>query len=89
MTNSAVTYVVAPEAFRPIPENTRLRGHRSEDDSSIDRLITPTWAEIDEARDQYDRGAKRLRRWQWWFVGMFTIYTTLAGVLLLKLTTGV
>jgi len=54
----------------------------------IDRLIAPTWAEIDEQRDGYDRDARRLRRWQWWFVGMFTLYTTLSGVLLLKLVAG-
>jgi hypothetical protein len=51
----------------------------------LNRLITPTWAEVDEAREQYTRGARRLRIWRGWFVGMFTFYATLAGILLLKL----
>ena len=52
------------------------------------QLIEPTWAEMEEARQRYNEDAKRLRLWQWWFVGMFTLYTTLAGILLLNLLTG-
>jgi len=55
---------------------------------SFSRQVSPTWAEIDEARDQYVRRERRLRRWQWWFVGMFTIYATLVGVALLRLVSG-
>ena len=52
------------------------------------QLIEPTWTEMEEARHRYNEDAKRLRYWQWWFVGMFTFYTTLAGILLLNLLTG-
>ena len=52
------------------------------------QLLEPTWTEIEEARHRYNQDAKRLRLWQWWFVGMFTFYTTLAGILLLNLLTG-
>lgn len=48
------------------------------------RLIRPTWAEVDEARDLYHREARRLRSWRWWFVGMFTLYLVLVGILLLR-----
>lgn len=51
----------------------------------IAQLITPTWAEVADARDRHHRDAQRLRRWQWWFVGMFALYTTLVGILLLEL----
>jgi hypothetical protein len=54
----------------------------------LDPLIQPTWAELAEARDQHSREAKRLRVWRWWFVGMFTFYATLVGVLLAKLLLG-
>lgn len=37
---------------------------------------------------RYDASARRLRVWKWWFVGMFTFYTTLAGILLLRLFVG-
>ena len=53
----------------------------------FDELIRPTRAELEDARDRYRRDARRLRFWQWWFVGMFTFYTTLAGILLLELLT--
>jgi hypothetical protein len=43
---------------------------------------------VQEALDRYNRDAERLRHWQWWFVGMFTLYTTLVGILLLKLLAG-
>jgi len=62
-----------------------IRGDLSPD---VGQLIEQTWAEMEEARDRYDRDAKRLRYWRWWFVGMFTFYTTLAGILLLKLFVG-
>ncbi len=52
---------------------------------SFDQLVMPTWAEVDEAREQYETRARRLLWWRRWFVGMFTIYTTLAGILMLRL----
>lgn len=52
------------------------------------QLIEPTWTEMEEARQRYNHDAKRLRYWQWWFVGMFTFYTTLAGILLVNLIGG-
>jgi hypothetical protein len=52
------------------------------------QLIAQTWTEMEEARHRYNQDAKRLRYWQWWFVGMFTFYTTLVGILLLNLLTG-
>lgn len=51
----------------------------------VDRLARPSWAEVEDARGRHDRAAKRLRRWQLWFVGMFTLYATLTGILLLSL----
>jgi hypothetical protein len=54
----------------------------------LDQLIHPTWAELAEAREQHSREAERLRLWRWWFVGMFTFYATLVGVLLAKLLLG-
>lgn len=71
-----------------------LTSERTADDStdekspSISQLITPTWAEVDEARRHYDSDAKRLRFWRWWFLGMFTFYTTLVGILLMKIFVG-
>ena len=55
---------------------------------SIGHLIQPTWADVDEARERYDSDARRLRLWRWWFVGMFTFYTTLVGILLLRIFQG-
>lgn len=54
----------------------------------VGRLIEQTWAEMEEARDQYNREVKKLRYWRWWFVAMFTFYTTLVGILLLELFVG-
>lgn len=54
----------------------------------IGPLITPTWAELDDARDRYHRDARRLQRWKWWFIGMFALYTTLVGILLVRLALG-
>ena len=45
----------------------------------------PTTAELTEAVDRFNRDAKRLRFWRWWSIGMFTLWTTLAGILLLTL----
>lgn len=75
------------ELFRQPPDSPARSGQATAAAMSpvINRLIKPTWAEVDEVREQYARGAKRLRFWQWWFVGMFTLYTTLVGILLLKL----
>jgi hypothetical protein len=53
----------------------------------IDSLMNPTWAEVDQAREQYSRDARRLRHWRWWLIGMFTFYTTLVGILLFELFT--
>lgn len=73
--------------FRQPPDAHAHSGHAtgSATTTPLSRLITPTWAEVDEARERYDRGARRLRVWQWWFVGMFAFYTTLVGMLLFKL----
>ena len=54
----------------------------------FDELIGQTWTEMEQARDRYNEDAKRLRHWRWWFVGMFTFYTTLVGILLLNLIAG-
>jgi hypothetical protein len=59
----------------------------TDDPPRIDELIPQTRAEMEDARDRYQREARRLRFWQWWFVGMFTFYTTLVGILLLELVT--
>ena len=59
------------------------------DGAMVEQLIRPTWAEVESARDRCNRQADRLRFWQWWFVGMFTFYTTLVGILLLELTVGI
>lgn len=56
--------------------------------SSIEGFLRPTWEEVDQARDQFARDARRFRLWKGWFIGMFTVYTTLAGILLLELVTG-
>lgn len=52
---------------------------------SFDQLVMPTWAEVDEAREHHETQSRRLLWWRRWFVGMFTIYTTLAGILMLRL----
>jgi hypothetical protein len=51
-------------------------------------LAAPTWADVDDARVRYESESRRLRRWQWWFVAMFALYATLAGILLLTLALG-
>lgn len=51
----------------------------------FDELVVPTAAELAEAVDRFNLEAKRSRFWRWWFVGMFTLWTTLAGILLLRL----
>ena len=56
--------------------------------SDFNGLVRPTWAELDDARMQYDASARRLRIWKRWFVGMFTFYTVLAGILLFRLFVG-
>lgn len=78
------------ELFRQPPGSHACSGQATGTAMSpvLNRLITPTWAEVDEAREQYSRGAKRLRFWQWWFVGMFAFYTTLVGMLLFRLVFG-
>jgi hypothetical protein len=60
---------------------------RREEAPRFDEMLQQTRAEMEEARDSYARDARRLRVWQWWFVGMFTFYTTLVGILALKLVT--
>jgi hypothetical protein len=76
-------------AVHPVPHREGDRGVTVDDGRAlfIGPLITPTWGEIDEARERYDRDVRRLRRWRWWFVGMFTFYTTLVGILLFELFT--
>lgn len=51
----------------------------------LDQLLRPSWSEIADAQRRHEAAAKRLRRWQWWFIGMFTVYTTLSGILLFDL----
>jgi hypothetical protein len=77
-------------AYRPLAERQVGSDHPVDGGMSqlLDQLITPTWAEVEAARDRCNRHADRLRFWQWWFVGMFTFYTTLVGILMLKLTVG-
>jgi hypothetical protein len=91
MTNSTMTVSeMAPSVYRPLPEDhvgsDQLRDR--EGLPLIDQLVNPTWAEVEVALDRYNRDAERLRRWQWWFVGMFTFYTTLVGILVLRLAVG-
>jgi hypothetical protein len=78
------------ELFRQPPGSHARSGQATGTAMSpvLNRLITPTWAEVDEAREQYTRASRRLRIWQWWFVGMFALYTTLVGILLLQLFVG-
>ena len=87
MTNS--TFEVAP-LYRQLPKthpgsDRPMSGKIS---PLIDQLVTPTWAEIEDVHNRYNRDAKRLRFWGWWFVGMFTICTTLVGILLLEVIVG-
>lgn len=71
------------------PEPTRDDEHVSVAVSpSFDQLVRPTWAEVDQAREHYETQARHLRWWQRWFVGMFAIYTTLVGILVLRLALG-
>jgi hypothetical protein len=79
----------SPALFRP----ARVPANSGADPSgttspSFDRLVMPTWAEVDQAREQYETQARRLLWWRRWFVGIFTIYTTLAGILMLRLFLG-
>jgi hypothetical protein len=78
-------------AYRPLAQRQVGSDHPVDGGMAqrLDQLITPTWDEVDAARDRCNRHADRLRFWQWWFVGMFTFYTTLVGILLLKLTAGI
>ena len=92
MSNSTMTFdnEAAGSAHGQPLEDQRGSDHLMGREMSplIDQLINPSWAEVQEALDRYNRDAERLRHWQWWFVGMFTLYTTLVGILLLKLLTG-
>ena len=84
------------ESTTHVTEHIPLQDHHPSSDHSVsdaasplfDQLMAQTWTEMEEARQLYNQDAKRLRRWQWWFVGMFTFYTTLVGILLLNLVTG-
>ena len=81
---------LAPSAYRQLPGN-HSGGDRSISSTMsppIDQLIAPTWADIEEVQTRYNRDAKRLRYWGSWFVGMFTLYTTLVGILLLEVIVG-
>ena len=79
-----------PLEYNPLMGNQLVSDHPGDGGVSplFEQLITPTWAEVDSARDRCNRHADRLRFWQWWFVGMFTFYTTLVGILVLNLITG-
>lgn len=68
--------------FRPPLDEAATDGIRP---GAFDQLLRPSWREIDDARRRYNAAAQRLSRWQWWFVGMFTVYTTLSGILLFNL----
>lgn len=84
------------ESTTRVTELTQSEGRHPSSDQSMsdaasplfDQLMAQTWTEMEEARQRYNQDAKRLRHWQWWFVGMFTFYTTLVGILLLNLLTG-
>jgi len=78
----------AKRKARPVLTSERTAGASDQISPSIGHLIRPTWAEVDEARERYDIDARRLRVWRWWFVGMFTFYTTLVGILLLRIFLG-
>jgi hypothetical protein len=84
--DNKMAYSVRPQ----VGEDPRGIDHLMDGEMSpvIDQLINPSWAEVQGALDRYSREAKRLRYWQWWFVGMFALYTTLVGILLLKLLAG-
>jgi hypothetical protein len=77
--------------YSPFADSARDSDHPVDGgmSQSVGQLITPTWAEVEAERDRCNRHATRLRFWQWWFVGMFTFYTTLVGILLLKLAVGI
>lgn len=70
-----------------LPELTPSSDHswRDEQPLPFNELIAPHLTELEDARDRYDQATERLRRWRWWFVGMFTFYTTLVGILLLTI----
>jgi hypothetical protein len=88
---SADTRTHEPPRAQPVRPSTLPAAERPGDGEispRLDPLIQPTWAELAEAREQHSREAKRLRAWRWWFVGMFTFYTTLVGILLAKLLLG-
>ena len=78
------------ESTAHVAKLTHASGRQGGGDMSplFGQLIEQTWTEMEEARDRYNQDAKRLRRWQWWFVGMFTFYTTLVGILLFNLMKG-
>ena len=75
-----------PPIFTPTIRDAAAEG--GESSPHLDPLIHPTWAEVAEAREHHRREAKRLRTWRWWFVGMFTFYTTLVGILMARLMLG-
>ena len=89
-TRSNLLRVIAREMEAgPVLTSERTADESTDEISpSIGPLLRPTWAEVDEARVQYDSDAKRLRFWRWWFIGMFTFYTTLVGILLLRIFLG-
>ncbi|WP_314506655.1 hypothetical protein [uncultured Microbacterium sp.] len=66
---------------RPLPTPTRDRGPSA----PFDDALRPTAAELAEAVDRYSRDARRLRVWGSWFIGMFTLWATLTGILLLRM----
>ena len=77
---------VAPGVYRPLLESDRSWSGNTP--PTIDELIAPTWAELDDARNRYNEDAKRLRYWSWWFIGLSTLFTTLVGLLLLEMIAG-
>jgi hypothetical protein len=76
----------SPSSFRHARDPEFSGANPSDTTSpSFDRLMMPTWAEVIQAQEQYETRARHLHRWQRWFVGMFTIYATLAGILVIEL----
>jgi hypothetical protein len=69
-------------ADHPFPNAASVRGGAP---APFDDTIRPTTAELAQAVDRYNRDARRLRLWGWWSIGMFTLWTTLAAILLLRM----
>lgn len=69
-------------AERPLLDPRSASGGRG---APFEDTLRPTTAELADAVDRYHRDAKRLRLWGWWAIGMFTLWATLSGILLLRM----